>query len=184
MTRLCERPGCSERGAIAYGFDADRLLVWLSPLDPDADRKRAGTLCIRHADAMVVPRGWTLDDARDPMPAPVPPAPRNRVRRGAQARHARRRTADARPNSCRSDDGRRAEEVRGDPTEGRTVAAVTGVLGRDRSRRHAWRCRGSPSSTRPTTSVACSNARHAAAVPGVSRDRRAPSADHLPGRRR
>jgi hypothetical protein len=68
MARLCERPGCSERGAIAYGFDADRLLVWLIPLDPSVDRNRAGVLCLRHADAMVVPRGWALDDARDPTP--------------------------------------------------------------------------------------------------------------------
>lgn len=68
MTRLCERPACSEPGAIAYGFDADRLLVWLTPLDPSADRNRAGVLCLRHADSMVVPIGWTLDDARDPTP--------------------------------------------------------------------------------------------------------------------
>jgi hypothetical protein len=84
MTRLCERPGCSERGAIAYGFDAERLLVWLLPLDPAADRNRSGVLCLRHADAMVVPVGWSLDDARDPTPrlfrAPAapkrPPRPR------------------------------------------------------------------------------------------------------------
>lgn len=68
MTRLCERPACSEPGAIAYGFDADRLLVWLMPIDPSADRNRAGVLCLRHADAMVVPIGWSLDDARDPTP--------------------------------------------------------------------------------------------------------------------
>ena len=66
MARLCERPGCSEHGAIAYGFDAGERRVWLAPLDPDADRNRSGTLCVRHADAMVVPQGWTLEDARDP----------------------------------------------------------------------------------------------------------------------
>ena len=68
MARLCERPGCSERGAIAYGFDADRQLVWLLPLEPGADRNRAGVLCLRHADAMVVPIGWTLDDRREQQP--------------------------------------------------------------------------------------------------------------------
>ena len=39
MARLCERPGCSERGSVAYGFDADRLLVWLGAFDPDIERK-------------------------------------------------------------------------------------------------------------------------------------------------
>jgi hypothetical protein len=28
----------------------------------------AGVLCRRHADAMVVPLGWMLDDRRDPVP--------------------------------------------------------------------------------------------------------------------
>jgi hypothetical protein len=54
---------------MAYGFDVDRLLVWLAPRDPDGgDPMRAGSLCKRHADAMVVPRGWTLDDRRDTRP--------------------------------------------------------------------------------------------------------------------
>ncbi len=69
MGRLCERPGCSDVAAMAYGFDVDRLLVWLAPRDPDGgDPMRAGSLCKRHADAMVVPRGWTLDDRRDLTP--------------------------------------------------------------------------------------------------------------------
>ena len=68
MGRLCERPGCSEVAAIAYGFDVDQLLVWLAPRDPDAEPLRAGSLCRRHADAMVVPRGWTLDDRREARP--------------------------------------------------------------------------------------------------------------------
>jgi hypothetical protein len=70
MGRLCERPGCSEAGVVGYGFDADRCLVWLNARDPDAPRDdlRGGVLCRRHADAMVVPRGWTLDDRREPTP--------------------------------------------------------------------------------------------------------------------
>jgi hypothetical protein len=75
---------------MAYGFDVDRLLVWLAPRDPDGgDPMRAGSLCKRHADAMVVPRGWTLDDRRDtrprlfrtaPAPAEEAPAPARRPR--------------------------------------------------------------------------------------------------------
>ena len=68
MGRLCERPGCSELAAIAYGFDVDQLLVWLAVRDPDGDPLRAGGLCRRHADAMVVPLGWTLDDRRESPP--------------------------------------------------------------------------------------------------------------------
>lgn len=53
---------------IAYGFDATALLVWLRPIDPADDRNNSGVLCTRHADAMVLPRDWTLDDARDVVP--------------------------------------------------------------------------------------------------------------------
>jgi hypothetical protein len=63
---------------IAYGFDADRLLVWLAPREPDSDPLRAGGLCRRHAEALVVPRGWTLDDRREPAPRlfrAAPPKP-------------------------------------------------------------------------------------------------------------
>ncbi len=127
MARLCERPGCSERGAIAYGFDADRLLVWLSPLDPAADRNRAGTLCLRHADAMVVPLGWTLEDARDPMPRLFKPTSRARPR-------AERRKGSKRPKSSATEQLALGDAAEPDPLAieddggaNQTVAAVTGV---------------------------------------------------------
>ncbi len=93
MGRLCERPGCSELAAIAYGFDVDQLLVWLAARDPDGDPLRAGSLCRRHADAMIVPQGWTLDDRRDSTPRlfrsepadDPPPPPKTRTRRKAAA---------------------------------------------------------------------------------------------------
>jgi hypothetical protein len=53
---------------MAYGFDADRLHVWLALRGPDTDGLRAGVLCRRHAETLVVPRGWTLDDRREPAP--------------------------------------------------------------------------------------------------------------------
>lgn len=67
MVRLCERPGCSEPGAAAYGMIPEDLLFWIAPLD-DAPVDDHNVLCRRHADAMVVPRGWTLDDRREPVP--------------------------------------------------------------------------------------------------------------------
>ncbi len=64
MTSLCGRPGCSEPGTVAYGMVPTDLVFWIAPLEssPPAD---ARVLCQRHADAMVVPRGWTLDDRRE-----------------------------------------------------------------------------------------------------------------------
>jgi hypothetical protein len=40
------------------------LLFWIAPI-ADAPSDDPGLLCRRHADAMVVPRGWTLDDRRE-----------------------------------------------------------------------------------------------------------------------
>ena len=67
MARLCERPGCSEPGAAAYGMIPEDLLFWIAPLH-DAPVDDHNVLCLRHADVMVVPRGWTLDDRREPIP--------------------------------------------------------------------------------------------------------------------
>ncbi len=52
---------------MAYGFDADQQMVWIDSLSGAGDT-RYGVLCRRHADAMVVPLGWMLDDRRDPTP--------------------------------------------------------------------------------------------------------------------
>lgn len=59
------------------------LVVWLEACDPATlGDDRPGLLCRRHADAMVVPVGWTLDDHREAVPrlfkvreAPPPPRP-------------------------------------------------------------------------------------------------------------
>lgn len=48
-------------------MDHDALLVWVDA-NPSVDPARAGSLCRRHADALTAPRGWTLDDRRDPVP--------------------------------------------------------------------------------------------------------------------
>jgi hypothetical protein len=52
---------------MTYGFDAETLVVWIDSFDR-VTTGRAGVLCRRHADAMVVPLGWMLDDRRDPVP--------------------------------------------------------------------------------------------------------------------
>ena len=126
MGRLCERPGCSEVAAIAYGFDVDQLLVWLAARDPDGDPLRAGSLCRRHADAMIVPQGWTLDDRRELDSSSVP------RRTGGRTRSRRRKTRTKR---------KAAAEVADGPT---------------RSRGRTWRSRGCPTSTSRTTSTVSS----------------------------
>ena len=50
-----------------YGIDTEHLVVWIESL-AGAPPYRAGVLCRRHADAMVVPLGWMLDDRREPVP--------------------------------------------------------------------------------------------------------------------
>ena len=65
MERLCERPGCSENAAVAYGMRTEDLVFWLDALR-ESTSVTGGVLCQRHGDSMVVPRGWTLDDLRDP----------------------------------------------------------------------------------------------------------------------
>jgi hypothetical protein len=52
---------------VSYGIDNSTLTVWV---DNRAilEREQAGRLCRRHADALVVPRGWTIDDRRQPIP--------------------------------------------------------------------------------------------------------------------
>ncbi len=52
---------------MTYGFDAEHLSVWIDAYER-VPTDRAGVLCRRHADAMVVPLGWMLDDRRDPIP--------------------------------------------------------------------------------------------------------------------
>src|SRR5262245_20041235 len=80
---------------MAYGFDADRLHVWLAPRGPDTDGLRAGVLCRRHAETLVVPRGWTLDDRREPTPRLFRAAPAASSATGPRSR--RRRTPSPSP---------------------------------------------------------------------------------------
>ncbi|CAN5522890.1 hypothetical protein BH10ACT2_BH10ACT2_06280 [soil metagenome] len=86
MARTCERPTCSQPADVTYGIDPYALVVCLEAFDDERSR-RAGALCRDHADAMVVPNGWTLDDRRELAPrlfqsrASVKVKPRRRIRR-------------------------------------------------------------------------------------------------------
>jgi hypothetical protein len=49
-------------------FDALTCFVWIDPYDADGPRdvsaRGAGALCTRHADLLVAPRGWAVQDRR------------------------------------------------------------------------------------------------------------------------
>jgi hypothetical protein len=55
---------------VTYGFDTSDLVVWLSPFEAGEQGRPygSGILCRRHADALVVPRGWRVDDRREAVP--------------------------------------------------------------------------------------------------------------------
>jgi hypothetical protein len=86
MARLCERPGCSQPADVIYGIDADHLTVWIEHFDGSV-AYRAGVLCRRHADAMVVPLGWVLDDRREAVPRLFKPREEPAPVRPRQKRH-------------------------------------------------------------------------------------------------
>jgi hypothetical protein len=74
---------------VAYGMRAEDLVFWIDALIDGADP--GGVLCRRHADSMVVPRGWTLDDLRDPdlhLFRPPEPTDHVRSRQPRQRRHS------------------------------------------------------------------------------------------------
>ncbi len=102
---------------MSFGFDADRLLVWISVRRPLADPMQSGSLCRRHADAMVVPRGWTLDDRREPGPRlfPAAAAPAAIDAPSPRATRARRRGkgADATRQLALDDQVRTVADVAG-----------------------------------------------------------------------
>ena len=115
MQRLCERPGCSDVASVAYGMRPEDLVFWLGALREDGD-DTVGVLCRRHADAMVVPRDWTLDDLRDPDLRLFRPPPADPSGQPTRRRPARRRSDDTEQLQLVAvDDDLVAEELPGEP---------------------------------------------------------------------
>jgi hypothetical protein len=63
MTRSCARPGCGEPACATLGYDYANRTVELEPLADEA-HPAYYDVCRRHADSLVVPRGWRLLDTR------------------------------------------------------------------------------------------------------------------------
>jgi hypothetical protein len=73
--RLCARAGCGAPASVTLRFQPTERQAWLVALDEHAARTQ-GDLCNRHAEALVLPRGWALLDERTlTAPAPVADAP-------------------------------------------------------------------------------------------------------------
>jgi hypothetical protein len=78
VRRSCERVGCAEPAAIAYGIDIGTLVVWLEHASADAPH-HMNVLCERHAERLILPRGWSIDDRREGTSRLFVAAQRNRV---------------------------------------------------------------------------------------------------------
>jgi hypothetical protein len=90
---------------------AEDLLFWLAPL-ADALTSDPNLLCRRHADAMVVPRGWTLEDRRDDHPRLFKPNPA----RADDTQGLKRKRVRSRPSDDQDAQGARPEQLQIDGT--------------------------------------------------------------------
>lgn len=95
LRRQCARAGCATPAVTTLRFEPTLRQAWLVDLDEAAARTQ-GDLCRRHAEALVLPRGWKLHDERTDGPRPVEAAPVEPVRKTRRAR-VRARPATTEP---------------------------------------------------------------------------------------
>jgi hypothetical protein len=74
VSKQCERPSCKELAIAAYFLDSAELMMTLENYVP-VDGMQVNGLCRRHADALVVPRGWRIEDKRENVPRLFPVTP-------------------------------------------------------------------------------------------------------------
>ncbi|MCX6514784.1 MAG: DUF3499 family protein [Actinobacteria bacterium] len=90
MPQHCERPLCREIATVEYSMNAQALLVTLENY-AQVGNERRNCLCMKHADRLSVPRGWSIDDRRESVPRLFrPPAP-VKVQRDATPASGQRR---------------------------------------------------------------------------------------------
>ncbi len=70
MVERCSRFQCGAPATARVAFDALGCMVWIDRFDAagplDVSARGAGALCTRHADRLVPPRGWAVQDRRGP----------------------------------------------------------------------------------------------------------------------
>lgn len=89
-------------------MQAEDLIFWLDHLLDGTTSNDAGALCRRHADSMVVPRNWTLDDRRDPDLHLFRPPSEHAAPRGRGSRRTRTAGAGAEQLELGVDEGETA----------------------------------------------------------------------------
>lgn len=102
---------------VAYGFDTKALVVWIGVLAGDETEFGVGVLCRRHADALVVPKDWRVDDRRESVPrlfavksAPqVAPEPAKKPVTKRVTKHEVERPVEAEPGPGLFDDAPASE---------------------------------------------------------------------------
>lgn len=117
MRRLCERPGCAGQAEVSYGIDHSTLVVWVDN-KAVSERDHAGRLCRRHANALSVPRGWTIDDRRELVPKlfvvktsdedEAPPVKKKKV--ASAEKKPKKAASRPRPSLFEANDAQRAAE--------------------------------------------------------------------------
>ena len=127
MARKCERPSCRERGEVAYVIDTANLLVNLDAPIP-RDSSRVNILCRRHADALVVPRGWRIEDKRENVPRLFPvTAPSEKPK----AKDATPRKSESKKSRAKLPRPSIFDELKNDKKVEEVVAPVVEVVSED-----------------------------------------------------
>lgn len=62
-SRTCAKPGCRVSACATLTYDYAGQTAWVEALNHEAHPMRYD-LCVDHADALRVPRGWALQDRR------------------------------------------------------------------------------------------------------------------------
>ncbi len=67
-SRHCAKPTCDNLAAATLSYHYETATVWVEHLHAEG-HPMTHDICLRHADGMVVPQGWALEDVRHSAPA-------------------------------------------------------------------------------------------------------------------
>jgi Protein of unknown function (DUF3499) len=96
LRRQCARAGCATPAVTTLRFEPTLRQAWLVDLDEAAARTQ-GDLCHRHAEALVLPRGWKLHDERSDRESSPAEPPATLVTKSSRRTRVRARPAATEP---------------------------------------------------------------------------------------
>jgi hypothetical protein len=139
---------------VSYGIDHSTLVVWVDN-KAISEREHAGRLCRRHANALSVPRGWTIDDRRELVPKlfvvrttdedEAPPAKKKKV--ASAEKKPKKLASRPRPSLFEANDAQRAAENQA--TEEVVTSVDQHIEDPDETRAIPWSPRLASTSTTP-----------------------------------